>query len=91
VSRPPDPIGSQDPAGDFETVMERVTSFAAYTPPMNVAGAASMSVPVSCCESGLPIGSMFSGRNGDDALLFELARELETARPWIDRLPPVRA
>jgi len=91
VARPPDPIGVQDPAGDFETVMERVTSFAAYTAPMNVAGAPSMSVPLSCSQSGLPTGSMFSARKGDDALLFELARELEVARPWIDRLPPVHA
>jgi amidase len=34
---------------------------------------------------------MFSGKKGDDALLFELALELETARPWADRLPGVVA
>lgn len=85
------PIGEQAPDGDFDTVMESVLRFVAYTSPMNVAGAASMSVPLSWSPGGLPIGSMFSGRKGDDALLFELALELEEARPWASRKPPVSA
>ena len=71
--------------------MQRVTEFAAYTAPMNVAGAASMSVPLAWSESGLPIGMMFSGKRGDDGLLLKLAYELEQARPWIDKLAPVSA
>lgn len=85
------PIGEQAPDGDFDTVMENVLKFVAFTSPMNVAGAASMSVPLAWSPSGLPIGAMFSGRKGDDALLFELALELEAARPWADRKPPVSA
>ncbi|MEQ9437058.1 amidase [Hyphomonas sp.] len=85
------PIGEQAPDGDFDTVMESVLNFAAFTAPMNVSGAASMSVPLSWSPSGLPIGSLFSGKKGDDALLFELALELEAARPWADRLPGVVA
>ncbi len=80
-------IGAQAPDGDFETVMANVLNFAAFTSPMNVAGAASMSVPLQWSEDGLPIGSMFSARRGDDGLLFGLAYELEQAQPWIDRLP----
>lgn len=85
------PIGEQAPDADYNTLMERVLSFASYTAPMNVAGAASMSVPLGWSPSGLPIGAMFSGRRGDDGLLFELALELEAARPWADRRPPVSA
>jgi amidase len=85
------PIGEQAPDADYDTLMERVLSFASYTAPMNVAGAASMSVPLGWSPSGLPIGAMFSGRKGDDGLLFELALELEAARPWADRRPPVSA
>jgi amidase len=85
------PIGDQAPDADYDTLMERVLGFASYTAPMNVAGAASMSVPLAWSPSGLPIGAMFSGRKGDDALLFELALELEAARPWADRKPPVSA
>jgi amidase len=84
-------IGEQAPDKPFDTLMASVLSFAAYTAPMNVAGAPSMSVPLSWSPSGLPIGAMFSARGGDDALLFELALELEAARPWADRRPPVSA
>jgi len=85
------PIGEQSPDADYDTLMERVLSFASYTAPMNVAGAASMSVPLGWSPTGLPIGAMFSGRKGDDGLLFELALELEAARPWADQRPPVSA
>ncbi len=85
------PIGEQAPDGDYEAVMESVLRFAAFTAPANAAGAASMSVPLGWSPSGLPIGSMFSAKRGDDGLLFSLALELEAARPWIDRRPPVSA
>lgn len=84
-------IGYLDPKLDFETLITRVTNFAAFTAPMNVAGAASMSVPLAWSDSGMPVGAMFSAKQGDDALLFQLALELEQARPWIDRIPPVSA
>lgn len=91
LARPPVPIGEQSPTGDFETVKASVLNFAAYTAPMNVAGAASMSVPLAWTDGGLPVGAMFSGKRGDERMLFELAYELEAARPWIDRKPPVSA
>jgi amidase len=87
VSTLPPKIGEQAPDGDFETVMENVLNYASFTSPMNVSGAASMSVPLEWSEEGLPIGSMFSGKIGDDMKLLSLAFELEQARPWIDRLP----
>lgn len=91
LTRPADPIGYQSPTLPFETAMERVTSFAAYTGLMNVAGAASMSVPLGMSRAGLPIGSMFSAKQGDDGLLFALAYELERARPWFDKTPQLLA
>ena len=85
------PVGEQAPDGDFDAVMESVLRFVSYTSPMNVAGAASMSVPLSWSPDDLPIGAMFSGKRGDDGLLFELALELEAARPWAGRRPPIAA
>ncbi|MEL7284226.1 MAG: amidase family protein [Pseudomonadota bacterium] len=87
VSTLPPKIGEQAPDGDYDTVRANVLNFAAFTAPMNVSGAASMSVPLQWSSDGLPIGSMFSGKRGDDGLLFALAYELENAQPWIDRLP----
>ncbi|MEO1304995.1 MAG: amidase family protein [Pseudomonadota bacterium] len=80
-------VGEQAPDGDYESVRASVLNFAAFTAPMNVSGAASMSVPLQWSNDGLPIGSMFSGKRGDDSLLLALAYELEAAMPWIDRLP----
>ena len=87
VSTLPPEIGYQSPTGDFSETMRRVTDFVAFTAPMNVSGAASMNVPIQWTASGLPVGSMFSGRRGDDGKLLALAYELEAAQPWISRRP----
>jgi amidase len=60
-----------------------------YTAPTNVSGNPAMSVPLSWgSESGLPIGSMLQAATGNDAMLYELAYELEQAQPWNDRWAP---
>ena len=61
-----------------------------YTSFANAAGLPSMSVPLHWNAEGLPIGVMFTGRHGDEATLFRLAAELESAEPWAHRKPPVR-
>jgi len=48
-----------------------------------------MSVPLYWNDNGLPIGIHFLGRFGDEATLFRLASQLEKARPWDGRRPPV--
>ncbi|MGI9244883.1 MAG: amidase [Verrucomicrobiales bacterium] len=54
-----------------------------YTSPINFAGCPAMSVPLGRSDStGVPIGSHFIAAKGSDRLLYELAYELEEARPW---------
>jgi amidase len=57
----------------------------------NLTGNPAMSVPLFWNGDGLPIGVHFLGRFGEEATLFRLASQLETARPWMDRRPPVSA
>ncbi len=66
-------------------------SFNPWNPIANVTGQPAMSVPLSWSDDDLPIGSLFFGRYGQEATLFRLAAQLEAARPWADRVPPVHA
>jgi amidase len=57
----------------------------------NITGNPAMSLPLWWNAAGLPIGVHVLGRFGDEATLLRLAGQLEAARPWTDRLPPVLA
>ena len=62
-----------------------------FTPVQNASGQPAMSVPLHWSTTGLPIGSHFAARAGAERTLLELAYQLEDARPWSARLPPVSA
>jgi amidase len=91
ASRMPFRIGELAPDLPFETHFERATGFVGFTPIQNGAGTPGMSVPLHWSKSGLPIGSHFAAKAGDERTLLELAYELEAAHPWAGRRPPVAA
>ncbi|MBO6634829.1 MAG: amidase [Parvibaculum sp.] len=90
ASAPPK-IGEQAPAVPFDTLYERTVEYVSYTPLHNVVGTPAMSVPLSWNENGLPIGAQFAAPIGGEGRLFELAFELEQARPWAQKYAPVFA
>ncbi len=59
-----------------------------YLPLSNLTGTPAISLPLRHTGDGLPLGAHFMAPIGADALLFQLAAELEQAMPWRDRLPP---
>jgi amidase len=69
----------------------RAAVFMPFTPICNLTGQPAMSVPLFWNSDGLPVGTHFIGRFGDEATLFRLAAQLEAARPWASRRPPVSA
>ena len=92
LARPPVPLGYFDWTPETaKEAMARLGHYTHFTLPCNVTGQPAMSVPLYWTEAGLPIGSHFIGRYGDEATLFRLAGQLEAARPWTARRPPVTA
>ena len=67
---------------DYEKVMDRLTDWVAYTPLQNVTGEPAISLPLAQSANGMPLGMMLSAATGQEALLLELAYELEEATPW---------
>ena len=92
LAQPPLPLGilNQSQGGALEW-WRFDCAFNPWNPIANMTGQPAISLPLSWSADGLPIGSLLTGRYGDEATLFRLAGQLEAARPWIDRTPPVHA
>jgi len=61
--------------------------FGLFTMPYNFTGQPAMSLPLYWISEGLPIGVQLVADYGREDLLFQLAAQLEVARPWVDRYP----
>lgn len=70
---------------------DRLLSFMGDTGLYNQTGQPSISLPLHWSEDELPMGMMFSAAYGNDALLLQLAGQLEACSPWWDRRPPLHA
>ena len=92
LGKPPVELGylqstTEDPMLGFT----RAVDYVPFTPIQNVTGQPAMSVPLYWNDEGLPIGLHFVARYGEEATLFRLASQLEEARPWAGKVPPVSA
>jgi amidase len=72
----------------LETMGTNALSKTPNTQLANQTGIPAMSVPL-YWAGDLPIGVQFAAPLGDEATLFQLAAQLETARPWAKQVPPV--
>ncbi len=69
----------------------RAVPYSTFTSPFNVTGQPAISLPLHWNAAGLPIGVQLVAASGREDLLLRVAGQLERARPWAGRLPPVHA
>ncbi len=93
MSEPPPPLGEivSTPEEPMRALDRGARTVAFPLVVANITGNPAMSVPLWWNGDGLPIGVHFLGRFGREDVLFRLAAQLEAARPWSGRTPPVSA
>ena len=81
-------VGHLDPTQDYDTIVDKLLDWVAFTPLQNISGDPAISLPLATTSGGLPLGMMFGAGAGREATLLELAYELEEAAPFLKITAP---
>ena len=89
----PPQIGHYDPTAWLEPrdMFATWSRWESFLPVFNTTGQPAISLPLHQSEDGLPIGMHLVAGQGQEALLLQVAAQLEQALPWAGRRPPVYA
>jgi amidase len=92
MAEPPVPLGTHDDSGpDPLHAYYRCVPQGAFTALINATGQPAISLPLHWTADGLPVGVQLVAPFGREDLLIRVAAQVERARPWADRTPPVFA
>jgi amidase len=92
MALPPVPLGTHDDSGDDPLDAYRAAvPQGGITALFNATGQPAISLPLHWTPEGLPVGVHLVAAFGCEDLLIRVASQLEEARPWTDRRPPVFA
>ena len=84
----PSRIGAYQRRGGISTLLlvsQRVPFFEIW----NLTGQPAAAVPWGLDSDGVPLSIQLVGRPSDEATLLALSTQIEAARPWAQRRPPV--
>ena len=93
LAQRPLPIGTLK-SDDDENPWEAFAAggrFTPFTAGLNASGQPAISLPLVHGEDGLPVAIQLIGRPAREDVLLALGAQLERARPWADRRPPISA
>lgn len=89
---PPLRLGTLKPqTGDFAENLSIMGEFSPFAAIQNSTGQPALNLPLHWSANGLPIGTQLIGRFGEEALLLQLATQLEQAAPWEPRCRAMRS
>jgi amidase len=89
LGEPPVPLGTFQTPGNPIRGYARAATFVPFTPVANMTGLPAISLPMAWNGDGLPVGVQLIAPYGREDLLLRVAAQLEAARPWARRVPPV--
>ncbi len=75
----------KDPMKGFAPMID----YLPVTPLQNATGQPAITLPLHWAANGLPVGVHFAARFGDETTLLKLAAQLEKAKPWAAKHPPI--
>ncbi len=88
---PPPKLGWIAPEVPPLDLLPRMTQQTLFTMPFNITGQPAISLPLWWNREALPIGVQLIAATGREDVLFQVAGQLERARPWCERRPPNHA
>ncbi len=91
TTQPPPRLGVMAPDADPDRLTAMIGALTRFVAPFNATGQPAISLPVHWTPGGLPVGIQVVAAYGREDLLIRVASQIESARPWATRRPPVHA